>query len=301
MKNRFFTILFLPSNPSGVKKLTLSEFLIKSLAISAMILIIASSIIFLDYVNVKKKEIDLVDLKEKTKIQNVQLQTFADKINDMEAELARLRSLDTKIRVLTNTNNEEPEGKGRRLSLGGQGGPEQVQLSFKNEASLSEMVSRLDRMNFEIKSQEKSLHELHASLQDQESILVATPSIWPVNGYLSSGFGYRESPFGGSNYEFHDGLDISAPAGTPVLATADGIVTLTGNYGDTGNTIIVSHGYGYETGYGHLSYIKVKEGQRIERGQEIGRVGSTGRSTGPHLHYLVKVAGAKVNPKDYLN
>lgn len=300
MKNRFFTILFLPSNASGVKKLTLSGFLIKSLAISAMILLLASAVIFFDYVNVKKKEIDLVDLKEKTKMQNVQLQTFADKINDMEAELARLRSLDTKIRVLTNTNSEEPEVRSRRLSLGGQGGPEPIQLTFKNEASLAEMVSRLDRMNFEIKSQEKSLHELHASLQDQESILVATPSTWPVNGYLSSGFGYRESPFG-SNYEFHDGLDISAPAGTPVLATADGVVTFSGQYGDTGNTVTITHGYGYETGYGHLSYISVKEGQRVERGQVIGRVGSTGRSTGPHLHYIVKVAGAKVNPKDYLN
>jgi len=300
MKNRFFTILFLPSHPAGVKKLTLSGFLIKSLAISAMIILLASAVIFFDYVNVKKKEIDLVGLKEKTKIQNVQLQTFADKINDMEAELARLRSLDTKLRVLTNTNNEEPEVKSRRLSLGGQGGPEPVQLSFKNEASLAEMVSRLDRMDFEIKSQEKSLHELHASIQDQESILVATPSIWPANGYVSSVFGYRESPFG-SNYEFHDGLDISAPAGTPVLATADGVVTLAGHYGDTGNTVTISHGYGYETGYGHLSYISVKEGQRVERGQEIGRVGSTGRSTGPHLHYLVKVAGAKVNPRNYLN
>ncbi|MBI4745103.1 MAG: M23 family metallopeptidase [Deltaproteobacteria bacterium] len=265
-----------------------------------MIILLASAVIFFDYVNVKKKEIDLVSLKEKTKIQNVQLQTFADKINDMEAELSRLRSLDTKIRVLTNTNNEEPGVKSRRLSLGGQGGPEPVQLSFNNEASLAEMVSRLDRMNFEIKSQEKSLHELHASIQDQESILVATPSIWPANGYVSSGFGYRESPFG-SNYEFHDGLDISAPSGAPVLATADGVVTLTGNYGDTGNTIIISHGYGYETGYCHLSYIGVEKGQRIERGQEIGRVGSTGRSTGPHLHYLVKIAGSKVNPRNYLN
>lgn len=300
MKNRFFTILFLPSHPAGVKKLTLSEFLVKSLAISATILVIASSIIFLDYVNVKKKEIDLASLKEKTKIQNVQLQTFADKINDIEAELARLRSLDTKIRVLTNTKNEEPEVKSRRLSLGGQGGPEPIQLSFNNEASLTEMVSRLDRMNIEIKSQEKSLNELHASLQDQESILVATPSIWPANGYVSSGFGYRESPFG-SNYEFHDGLDISAPAGTPVVATADGVVTCAGRFGDTGNTVTIAHGYGYETGYCHLSYISVKEGQRVGRGQEIGRVGSTGRSTGPHLHYLVKVAGSKVNPREYLN
>lgn len=300
MKNKFFTILFLPSHPGGVKKIILSELLIKSIAISAVILVIASSVIFFDYVNVKKKEIDLVSLREKTKIQNVQLQTFAEKINDMEAELSRLRSLDTKIRVLTNTGNEEPETKSRRLSLGGQGGPEPVQLSFNNEASLVDMLNRLDRMNSDIKSQEKNLHELHASIQDQESLLVATPSIWPAKGYVTSVFGYRESPFG-SNYEFHDGLDISAPLGATVVATADGVVTTTGNFGDTGNTIIISHGYGYETGYCHLSSINVEKGQRVQRGQQIGKVGSTGRSTGPHLHYLVKIAGSKVNPRTYLN
>lgn len=301
MKNRFFTILFLPSHPSGVKKLTLSEFLIKSIAISALILVITTSVVFLDYINVKKKEIDLTSLREKTKVQNVQLQTFADKINDMETELARLRSLDTKIRVLTNTKTEEPEGGNRRrLTLGGQGGPEPRQLSFQDESSLVEMINRLDSMNKEIKSQEKTLHELHASIQDEESILVSTPSIWPVNGYVSSGFGYRESPFGG-NYEFHDGLDISAPSGTPVMAAADGIVTCAGRFGDTGNTVMISHGYGYDTGYCHLSSITAKVGERVLRGQEIGLVGSTGRSTGPHLHYMVKVGGAKVNPRSYLN
>lgn len=300
MDKRFFTILFLPSNPSRVKKMILSEFLIRSLAISSIILVITSSIIFLDYVNVKKKEIDLTSLKEQTKIQNVQLQTFADKINDMETELARLRSLDTKIRVITNTTNEEPKVKSERLSLGGQGGPEGVQLSFKDETFLRDMINRLDRLNAEIMDQEKSLHELHSSLEDQESILASTPSIWPTNGYLSSGFGYRESPFG-SNYEFHDGLDISAPAGTPVLAAADGVITLAGRYGDTGNTVSIDHGYGYETGYGHMSAIYVTEGQKVERGQKIGSVGNTGRSTGPHLHYAVKVAGSKVNPRIFMN
>src|SRR3989304_6140566 len=103
MENRFFTILFLPSNPSKVKKVILSGFVIKALAVSALILMVTSSIVFLDYVSVKKKEIDLTSLKEQTKVQNVQIRTFADKISDMETELARLRSLDTKIKVLTDT------------------------------------------------------------------------------------------------------------------------------------------------------------------------------------------------------
>lgn len=300
MDKRFFTVLFLPSNPSRVKKLILSEFLIKSLAISAMILLLASSVIFFDYVNVKKKEVDLAGLKEQTKIQNVQLQTFADKINDMEAELARLRSLDTKIRVLTNTKTEEPAVKSGRMSLGGRGGPEVAPLSFDREALLKDMVAKLDRLNIEAKEQEKNLHELHASIQNRESLLAATPSLWPVRGYISSRFGDRESPFDSSN-EFHEGIDISASSGSTVAAAAEGLVTFAARNGDLGNAVTIDHGYGIVSRYGHLSEISVHAGQKVKAGQKIGLVGSTGRSTGPHLHYEVAVNGYKVNPIKYLN
>lgn len=300
MDKRFFTVLFLPSNPSRVKKLILSEFLIKSLAISAMILLLASSVIFFDYVNVKKKEVDLAGLKEQTKIQNVQLQTFADKINDMEAELARLRSLDTKIRVLTDTKTEGPAAKSERLSLGGRGGPEVAPMSFDREALLKDMVAKLDRLNMEAKEQEKSLHELHASIQDRESLLAATPSLWPVRGYISSSFGDRESPFDSSN-EFHEGIDISAPSGSTVAAAAEGVVTFAARNNDLGNAVTIDHGYGIVSRYGHLSEISVRNGQKVMAGQRIGSVGSTGRSTGPHLHYEVAVNGYKVNPIKYLN
>ncbi len=301
MDKRFFTVLFLPSNPSKVKKLILSEFLIKSLAISVTILLLASSVIFLDYVNVKKKEVDLTGLKEQTKIQNVQLQTFADKINDMEAELARLRSLDTKIRVMTNTKTEEPAVKSGRISLGGRGGPEPTPpLSFDRETLLKDMLEKLDRLNIEAKEQEKSMHLLHASIRDRESLLAATPSLWPVRGYISSRFGDRESPFDSSN-EFHEGIDISAPLGSVVAATAEGLVKYANRNGDLGNAVIIDHGYGIVSRYGHLSEISVHIGQKVMAGQKIGEVGSTGRSTGPHLHYEVVVNGYKVNPIKYLN
>jgi len=301
MGKRFFTVLFLPSNPSRVKKLILSEFLIKSLAISAMILLLASSVIFFDYINVKKKEVDLTGLKEQTKIQNVQLQTFADKINDMEVELSRLRSLDTKIRVLTNTKTEEPGVKSGRISLGGRGGPEPTPpLSFDREALLKDMVAKLDRLNIEAKEQEKSLHELHASIQNRESLLAATPSLWPVRGYISSGFGDRESPFDSGN-EFHEGIDISAPSGSTVAAAAEGVVTFAARNNDLGNAVTIDHGYGIVSRHGHMSEISVHIGQKVRAGERIGAVGSTGRSTGPHLHYEVAVNGYKVNPIKYLN
>lgn len=303
MENRFFTILFLPSNPAKVKKLILSKLLIKSLAVSALILMVTSTIIFFDYVNVKKKEIDLTSLKEQTKTQNVQLQTFADKINDMEKELVRLRSLDTKIRVLTNIEEEsspKSKAKSERISLGGMGGPEHTPLSFKEETVLKDMMVKLDELNAEAIAQENKFHELHTSIQDQKSLLASTPSIWPVRGYVSSGFGARVSPFDGS-YEFHDGLDIVAPYGTPVTAAADGVVTVAGTYSDLGKAVFIDHGYGLVSKYGHLSKIMVHVGQTLKTGEAVGEVGSTGRSTGSHLHYEVTMNGSKVNPVKYLN
>lgn len=126
------------------------------------------------------------------------------------------------------------------------------------------------------------------------------PSIWPVLGPLSSGFGGRRNPFGGAGYEYHKGQDIAAQWGTPVIATADGVVASARWHKGYGNGIYIDHGNGIETRYGHLSRIDVVEGQQIKRGQQIGLVGSTGRSTGPHLHYEVRINGEAINPLQYL-
>jgi murein DD-endopeptidase MepM/ murein hydrolase activator NlpD len=126
------------------------------------------------------------------------------------------------------------------------------------------------------------------------------PSIWPVAGPLSSGFGVRGNPFGGSSREFHKGQDIAAPIGTPVMATADGVVTVAGWLRGYGWVVYIDHGNGISTRYGHLSRIDVAVGQTIKRGEQLGLVGSTGRSTGPHLHYEVLINGQATNPIPYL-
>jgi murein DD-endopeptidase MepM/ murein hydrolase activator NlpD len=130
---------------------------------------------------------------------------------------------------------------------------------------------------------------------------LSMPSIWPVAGSLGkSGFGIRRNPFGGSSTEFHKGQDISAPYGTPVIATADGVVVIAGWLRGYGQVVYIDHGNGLSTRYGHLSRLDVMVGQTIKRGQQLGLVGSTGRSTGPHLHYEVRVDGQATNPVPYL-
>ncbi len=123
---------------------------------------------------------------------------------------------------------------------------------------------------------------------------------WPVIGVITSPFGPRRSPFGGAP-EFHQGLDIGADMGTPVKAAASGTIISAGWYGGYGNYILIDHGGGMSTGYGHLSRIDVGNGQQVQRGQIIGAVGSTGASTGPHLHFEVRISGKPVDPTAYLH
>jgi murein DD-endopeptidase MepM/ murein hydrolase activator NlpD len=151
-------------------------------------------------------------------------------------------------------------------------------------------------MNF----QEKSYEEIEDMIKDKEKLLSATPAIQPVSNKdlnrIASGFGYRIDPVY-KTVKHHAGLDFAAPQGTPIYATADGQVSTSGNTGNGyGNHVIVRHGFGYETLYGHMVRVKARSGQSVKRGEVIGWVGSTGKSTGPHLHYEVHKNGKAVDP-----
>lgn len=139
------------------------------------------------------------------------------------------------------------------------------------------------------------LDSVRSGVERRQALAAATPSIWPVAGWLSSAYGTRRDPFTGGA-DFHPGLDISADHGDPVHATADGVVSSAGQNGSYGNLVVVDHGYGIITRYGHLSRFTVSEGERVRRGDVIGHVGSTGRSTSPHLHYEILTNGALTNP-----
>jgi murein DD-endopeptidase MepM/ murein hydrolase activator NlpD len=146
---------------------------------------------------------------------------------------------------------------------------------------------------------ESRLQTVRSDVDKRNQLAAATPSIWPTHGWLSSSMGNRSDPLTGE-HDFHPGLDISADRGDPVYATADGKVTHAANAGNYGNLVIVEHGYGLETRYGHLSAFKIKVGQEVKRGDLLGLVGSTGRTTGSHLHYEVRANGRILNPLQLL-
>lgn len=170
---------------------------------------------------------------------------------------------------------------------------EMEDLSAAEEASLEGLILERER---ELESQQRAAGIAGGG---DHSGAAGTFS-WPVTGAITSPFGWRSNPFGGAP-EFHQGLDIAAPTGTTVTAAAGGTVIMAQWYGGYGNYILIDHGGGYSTGYGHLSAIYVTTGQSVQRGQAIGAVGSTGQSTGPHLHFEVRIAGKPVDPAPRLH
>jgi murein DD-endopeptidase MepM/ murein hydrolase activator NlpD len=166
-------------------------------------------------------------------------------------------------------------------------------------AGRSPLLGELESLSGRSAGVRRSLDELDDAFRVRSRLLSATPSILPAQGWYSHGFGWRKDPFTGKRH-FHRGLDIVNQHGTTIRATADGVVSRAVRIADLGKTIDISHGSGYVTRYAHLSEILVKPGQRIERGARIGKMGSTGRSTGDHLHYEVFHDGRRVNPWKYL-
>lgn len=208
---------------------------------------------------------------------------------ETERQRQVLNQLNQRVQMVEDTSRKLAEKSGvvneNDQTLHGAGGPA-IPLSAAGMAALENKMSHL----------EQDLRSYEAVLRERGF----TPSIWPVDGKLESGFGARRNPFGGNSSEFHTGQDIEVPWGTSVVAGAKGKVTFVGWQHGYGQLVVIDHGGGLTTRYGHLSELDVELGQEVGRGEFIGRVGSTGRSTGPHLHYEIRINDEPVNPLQYL-
>lgn len=165
----------------------------------------------------------------------------------------------------------------------------------------TQLAASTAQVQAQAQATEKNLIILQDAASKYNTLLAQTPSIWPLYGLITSSYGWRANPFGGSGGEFHDGVDIAAPYGTAIRATADGKVEQAGWNGSYGISVTIYHRDGIETLYGHMSRTIVSVGQTVKKGQVIGYEGETGRATGPHVHYQVDVNGSSVNPMTYLN
>ncbi len=222
------------------------------------------------------------------------------------------RRLDNSLKIMANIQNRDdnfyrvmmqmdPVGYGQRMA-GLDNEKRYHELQNIPDAGLVKLLTqRLDLFERQLYAQSLSFDQLRVTASKQKDKLAHIPSVIPINikdFTMSSGYGVRRDPIYGSS-KFHAGLDFAAKTGTPVFATADGKVTEAGRQSGYGNCIDISHGYNYLTRYAHLSEILVKPGQEVKRGEMIGKVGSTGKSTGPHLHYEVRFKDEPQNPVNY--
>ena len=241
----------------------------------------------------------------KEKLLKVQLER-AEEVNRIYAD--RYRDIDDRLKLLERRDNEVYRSVFEATPIPDSARAKQIES--KKELQLvagmehSEMTdgiyNTLNTIYNRITNQELSYKEIEKMIKNKEKLLASTPAIQPLSNRdlnrLSSGFGYRIDPVY-KTVKFHPGLDFSAPQGTPIYATAEGTVQTAGNLGNGyGNHIVIQHGYSYSTLYGHMSRIKAKKGQRVKRGEVIGYVGSTGKSTGSHLHYEVFKGRKRLDP-----
>lgn len=275
---------------SLIKRINVSRGFITRLTIFIAVCFIFFNFIIYGYLNQQKEIVN----------QRKQLKAFAADINSLKSKLVDLKSFEEKIRNIANINeNANPE------HLFGVGGsiPEdldtQIPITEKHNSLIREMYEQTKQFNLAAVNQKKSFESLFNNLEDQRNLLASTPAICPTTGWISSTFGYRTSPFTGLR-EFHKGLDIATRKGTPILATADGVVTFAGTKGLMGKLIVIDHGHGIVTRYAHIHKMLKKRGDAVKKGDTIALIGNTGRSTGPHVHYEVHLNGIPINPEKYI-
>ncbi len=297
MAKRFYTVLILPDATSPARKFHITKPIVTAVSSVVAVSVLAFGFFLYQYVNLNVRLLELKQLRQEATDRNF----LVAKVGQLDGELTRLRDLDRKLRVVIGLDAGDDQG----IQMA-QGGAETLSRTALLDAvrrgtgRLADWVNRdLEALGREITSRERSFRELKSLLEEKRSLLASTPTVWPVSGLITAGYGYRQSPFTGQR-EMHEGLDIAAPYGTPIRATADGIVTFSGPLAAFGNVVFINHGHGFTTFYAHTSGDRVREGQQVRRGQVIAYVGTTGRTTGPHVHYEVQVNGTTVNPLKYI-
>ncbi|MDH4265729.1 MAG: M23 family metallopeptidase [Deltaproteobacteria bacterium] len=324
MVKKDYTILITSQKAAKVKKFILSPLTLKIAAGTLGIFIIICGFMVYQYVNFKKKVVELQAIHMETHAQEAEIRSreaeirsFRGKISSLEEQLGKLKEMEKQVEQdlkevieLEKTKKVTPKVFRKTTSSVKKEDREESLIAREEEVSIldkerNRLVSRLhhDLLNLrqEFFQREKSLKELQEFLQAQKSFLLATPSLWPVLGRVSSRFGdTRLSPSSGG-IRPHKGIDISAPIGTMVVAPADGVVNFAERESEYGRLICLDHGHGYSTMFSHLKDFFVKTGEKVIKGQTIGSVGMSGNSTGPHLHYEVRIHNNPVNPARYLN
>lgn len=305
--NKRIKIWFHWGTRSDIREITLPKRLLGSLFVISCGVLALLSWLGYDYCQLRRVAFNtraqnrlIENQKQEIHSQRKQIQLFAKNIEQLKNQVAHLNKLEDQVRLIADI--KKTGGASGLIGIGGI--PENnldpdLPLTTRHNNLMREMHRQVDQTGLAAKHQLLDFDQLIRQLEKKKNLLASTPSIRPVDGYITSKFGYRTSPFTGKR-TFHSGLDISNKSGTEIIATADGKVSYAARKMYFGNLVIIDHGYGRVTKYGHLKKILVKPGQRVKRGEVIALLGNTGQSTGPHVHYEVRISGTPVNPLKYI-
>lgn len=331
MSQEKFNILVNSNQRLKTLQFSLSKTWFYFIAAILLLLVFVFVFVVIDYASLVVKDTKYSYLLKQNQELKSKVKSFSDKMEVIQVDLEKVNRFSRKLKLITSGENESE--KQLELSLGkplieadSQGersdkaseflGPNESNLdaensfpifkknkmeyAFANPIAEADLSFLFDQTKKQTKMAERELTLLFEKIASQRDLLLATPSIRPAGGgWVSSGFGYRTDPFTGRR-RLHKGLDFAAMTGTPVYAPANGIVSYAGREGGYGLIVSIDHGFGIVTRYAHNSRLHVKSGQRVKRWQKISEVGSTGRSSGPHLHYEVRVNGVPVDPENYI-
>ncbi len=300
MQDDQYTIMVVPGTAGKARRYAVSRSALKTLLVCGIGTLAAVAVLGGHYLLLRHELAKYKTERRAVQEEKAKMGYLAQSLERLTAKMEKLQEFDHKLRIIADL--PEMEDTDETLGVGGtvldtQDAAEEEFADFTEDAiEVEESIEDLDE---QAALQEESFYELIEFLEERKSLLLSTPSIRPTRGWVSSGFGFRKSPFTGQR-QFHRGVDFASRVGTPVLATADGVVIRSAKDRLFGRIVEVDHGNGYITLYGHNSSNFVKKGDRVKRGQVIGTVGNTGRSTGPHLHYEVRLNGVAVNPDRYI-
>jgi hypothetical protein len=299
MKKTYYSILIIYDKADRLSKYKVSNITLTIAGFSALLILIASSYMLYNYLTIRLEMLELSYYEEENRMQHDQIEIFEKQFKDLTARVEQMSETNTMICAMLNIGST---GGGSELfGIGGTSNDDRdlEKKDHDDEVAAAKILADMMQLGEKSKRQEQSLQELLIFFEDQGNLLDSTPSIWPTKGFLCSCFGFRRDPIN-RTIKMHEGYDIANKIGTPVHASADGIVIFAGIESGYGNLISVDHGYGISTNYAHLSAILVHEGDRVSRGQKIGLMGSTGRSIGSHLHYEVRINRIPVDPSNYI-
>lgn len=289
MNRRYSTIIFVPHARARFRKLKVSHRLLWSVASLVTTSLCLSTFFSFQYFNSISQTHELSKLRHENRALQGANERFSKSVETLRNQLRGVEEKTRKLAIIAGVTTLDDSTRG------GVGGIRQ-----NDDMSVSPYRDEVDKMSFRSRRLASDLSRLEKTFVDRAEVFSRTPSIAPVRGILTDGFGGRSDPFTGEPGSSHNAVDISSAMGQAVRSPADGIVVKTEWANGYGNVIYVSHGNGYATRFGHLSAFNARPGQRIKRGDVIGFVGSSGRSTGPHLHYEVRLNNNPVNPLAYI-